>query len=240
MLASKDGKLTVGILAEDPVYPLQPPVKRIINEAVIKLLAAGHRIVQLDAAECQIDGANEIAMEMFRLDASVLPNMIAQGGEPPVPSVAALYGSPQPDRFRHIAGIEKLQGLHRQAFLNLKRHQVKEAWRKIWINNKLDVVLGPGAQNTAVRHDTYGWAPYTCLLNVLEVRFSFLFLPPLFFIHRLTRNSILLSSFHFLVPPNRRNQSISPCQSVPQGQTVGFHCFLSLSVCVSEQSTANR
>lgn len=185
LLASKDGKLTVGILAEDPVYPLQPPVKRIINEAVTKLLAAGHRIVQLNAAECQIDGANEIAMEIFRLEASVLTNMIAQGGEPPVPSVAALYGSSPPDRFRHIAGIENLQGLHRQAFLNLKRHQVKEAWRKIWIDNKLDVVLGPGAQNTAVRHDTYGWAPYTCLLNVLEVRFSlsFSFLP-LFFIHR--------------------------------------------------------
>jgi hypothetical protein len=43
------------------------------------------------------------------------------------------------------------------------------AWNKIWVDNKLDVILCPGAANTAVLHDNYGVPPYTAVWNMLEV-----------------------------------------------------------------------
>ena len=44
-----------------------------------------------------------------------------------------------------------------------------DAWRKTWVAHKLDVMIGPSAQNTAVPYDTFGWPPYTLFLNVIDV-----------------------------------------------------------------------
>ena len=40
-----DSKLRIGVLAEDPSYPLHPPVKRALAEAVRKVEATGHQLV---------------------------------------------------------------------------------------------------------------------------------------------------------------------------------------------------
>lgn len=53
--------------------------------------------------------------------------------------------------------------------LNAARADYREAWNQVWIENKLDVILCPGAQTTAVLHDQYGFPPYTAVWNVLEV-----------------------------------------------------------------------
>lgn len=44
----------------------------------------------------------------------------------------------------------------------------KAQWHKIWTEHKLDVILCPGAENTAVLHDTYGIPVYTAVWNLLE------------------------------------------------------------------------
>jgi amidase len=53
--------------------------------------------------------------------------------------------------------------------LTVKRQELSEDWRRLWSELNLDAVIGPPAQNTAVPHDTYGWPPYTCHLNLLDV-----------------------------------------------------------------------
>ena len=60
--------------------------------------------------------------------------------------------------------------------LHTARSNVIDAWHQVWVQEKLDVLLAPGAQNTAVPHDTYAWPPYTVMWNLLDVcYYSFLF-----------------------------------------------------------------
>jgi amidase len=58
---------------------------------------------------------------------------------------------------------EKIDTLHKA------RQEYADAWRRAWVEHGLDVILAPGAQNTAVPHDTYGWPPYTLIWNLLDV-----------------------------------------------------------------------
>jgi amidase len=58
---------------------------------------------------------------------------------------------------------EKIDARHKA------RQRYADAWRRVWVEHGLDVVLSPGAQNTAVTHDTYGWPPYTLVWNLLDV-----------------------------------------------------------------------
>ena len=53
--------------------------------------------------------------------------------------------------------------------INVAKVAYKASWNKIWVDEALDVILCPGAQNTAVPHDTYGLPIYTCVWNLLEV-----------------------------------------------------------------------
>ncbi|KAJ5681849.1 amidase [Penicillium maclennaniae] len=58
--------------------------------------------------------------------------------------------------------FEKIQKLHEA------RARVSDAWCQIWVDQKLDMVIAPGSQNTATAFDTYGWPPYTLMWNLLD------------------------------------------------------------------------
>lgn len=53
--------------------------------------------------------------------------------------------------------------------LNTAKAEYADEWRKVYVQNKLDVIVGPGAETTAVPHDTFGVPPYTVLWNLLDV-----------------------------------------------------------------------
>lgn len=152
--------LKIGVLPEDPVFPLHPPVKRALDEAVGALTKAGHEIIQLDYSNATSTAkANGLAFQMFSIDPlDTSMKYIQKSGEPPVNSVK--LGAPPGEK--HIYTIDELAGL------NVQRHQFADAWHRIWVDNKLDIVLAPGAQNTAVPHDTYRMPPYTLLWNFLD------------------------------------------------------------------------
>ncbi|KAF5699620.1 general amidase [Fusarium mundagurra] len=46
-LGDKDTKLTIGVMAEDPEYPLHPPVRRSLAKTASALGNAGHKLVYL-------------------------------------------------------------------------------------------------------------------------------------------------------------------------------------------------
>ncbi|KAK7936583.1 uncharacterized protein PG986_015021 [Apiospora aurea] len=77
-------KLRLGLLPEDPLFPLQPPVEETSKNAVRILEPHGHEVVRLDAAECQVAAANQIGGRLLALDptpASIIPFGQAKEGE---------------------------------------------------------------------------------------------------------------------------------------------------------------
>lgn len=158
-------RLTIGLLAEDPHFPLHPPVRRALDSAVKALAKQGHRIVFLENHSTRdLAYGSRLAFQYFSYGPHI--DHISSSGEPPVTSVARasspMFTGPPP-----IA--EKLNAIDKISALNRAREAYSDAWRKLWVEHQLDVILSPGAQNTAVPHDTYGWPPYTVLWNLLDV-----------------------------------------------------------------------
>lgn len=169
----KNSGLRFGLLPADPAYPLHPPVKRALEEAVRKLQAQGHEIVTLKPTETRTSDAIEVAVALFSLAPEGARKHIQSSGEPPVPSVANQPGPANKGKDTFLPSLEGLDRLGQLAAVSVKRQQFIEDWRNLWIQHKLDAIIAPAAQNTAVPHDTYGWPPYTCLFNVLDVGYPF-------------------------------------------------------------------
>ncbi|KAL4739691.1 amidase signature domain-containing protein [Aspergillus similis] len=156
--------LTVGILPEDKHFPLHPPVKRALESAIEKLNRKGHRIIRLPSDSSRdLADANRLAFEYFtygpRLD------HITPSGEPVVTSVATLASpmfSGPPYLSQDLGVFDKIKTLQ------IARKKQSDSWRRMIVENEIDVILAPGAQNTAVPHDSYGWPPYTAIWNLLD------------------------------------------------------------------------
>lgn len=166
-------KLRIGVFPEEPLYPLQPPVRRALDLAVKTLQEAGHELVPIDIHDAQLNAASEVAWELMALDPGRTSiRHITSIGEPFVPSVSTRE---PPANFGHFEFLpnnlhDTMDPFHRYAAVNLKRDELQESWmRNIWTGLNLDVVIGPVARSTAVVHDTYGWPFYTVFGNVLDV-----------------------------------------------------------------------
>jgi amidase len=160
----QEEKLTIGVLAEDPMFPLHPPIRRALSDAAAKLEAAGHRIVHiLQEPKYSTSTSYDLISKYFAVDpTSMILQNIKDGGEPMVRSVAqkSLFGTSKP---RNDTTVLELGALNRQ------RDAIIDEWRKVWVKNKLDVLLAPPSQNTAVEHDTYNVVPYTKMWNLTNV-----------------------------------------------------------------------
>ncbi|CAG5176048.1 uncharacterized protein ALTATR162_LOCUS8285 [Alternaria atra] len=130
------------------------------------LEAKGHQVVPISPLRAQVSNALALGFAYFGLDEP--PAHIAASGEPLVPSVIQAMQTFGSFKCDFLADCEGLQGIPRVAALNVKRESIADEWRKVWRDERLDAVIGPAAQNTAVAHDTYGLPPYTLLLNVLD------------------------------------------------------------------------
>ncbi|OGM45382.1 general amidase-B [Aspergillus bombycis] len=155
--------LTIGVLGEDPQFPIHPPVRRAIESAITELGKKGHRIVRLEHAPSRgVAYASRLAFQYFTYGPHV--DHIKASGEPLVASVAKLanpmFTGPFPVDQEGV--FEIIDGLHNA------RKAYAEAWRRTWVQSGIDVLLTPGAQNTATPHDTYGWPPYTVIWNLLD------------------------------------------------------------------------
>ncbi|EUC29879.1 hypothetical protein COCCADRAFT_39810 [Bipolaris zeicola 26-R-13] len=160
-------KLRIGVVSEDPTFPLHPPVKRALAEAVRLLEAQGHYIYNISAPKAHVADAVAVGFEFFFLDDTGAKHIDASG-EPLIRSVKQGMEAWGAFKNSFLDDIAHLEGVKRVAALNVKRHIIADEWRSLWKDEKLDVVIGPSAQHTAVRHDTYGLPPYTLLLNVLD------------------------------------------------------------------------
>lgn len=169
----RNGSLTIGVLSEDKHFPLHPPVKRALDRAVEALTKAGHRIVRIENdtnEDLSVAYASRLAFQYFNYGPHV--DLIGPSGEPLVASVAR-FSSPM---FTGPWPVEQEQDpLHKVHELHTALGKVSDAWRREWVEKKLDVILAPGSQSTAVGFDTYGWPPYTVMWNLLDVSFWIVF-----------------------------------------------------------------
>ncbi|GIK07543.1 hypothetical protein Aspvir_003209 [Aspergillus viridinutans] len=156
---SKD-VLTIGVMAEDPKYPLHPPMQRTLALTVKKLAEAGHRIIDLTGKLPSISDVCELSFRYFNMDPDrTALKKISDSGEPPIPSLRVTYNLDQP-------GPEPT--LRELYDMNVMRGEVMAEVRKTFLENQLDVIIGPGYQSCAVPHDEYGKPPYTVFSNLLD------------------------------------------------------------------------
>lgn len=173
IVGSPKAKLRFGVLAEDPLLPWHPPVKKAVSDTADLLRAQGHEIVSLTAQECLTAASYDVATQLFGLD-KTSAEILAKGGEPLVPSLVFIREAMKEVKFDRdfLPDTRAIKdGLERLATLNVKRYEIQDLWKKMWVARGLDAVIGPGAQTTAVEHDMYALAPYTCLFSFLDVSF---------------------------------------------------------------------
>jgi amidase len=162
----------IGVLAEDPSYPFQPPVRRALEDATRKLKESGiFDLVHLTADEGKVAEAVELGMRFFT--AGPKPeDQFATSGEPRVPSVLkagaamATWKDMPPKLYPEL---DELSGVERVVGLNVRRRALCEHWRQLWVQRGIDAVICPPAQHTALLHDEYVMPPYTLFLNTLDV-----------------------------------------------------------------------
>lgn len=227
--------LRIGVLAEDPMYPLQPPVSRALREAV-KMLKSSQNItiVPLSADDGRVAEGTEIGFRFFKAGPEG-PDPFASG-EPMVPSV--VNASAAVSKFvpkKLFPEIDDLTGVGRVAALNMKRQEMREHWRRVWKRCGIDAVIGPAAQHTAVEHDKYILPPYTVFLNTLDVGL----VPPFlrFGISALTRNAFQYPAC--VIPFSTSSSKLDPekfvaktSQYCPDCKTL-FHSLEELPLTVS-------
>ena len=164
-----DKRLVIGVMAEDPDYPLHPPVKRALSKAAAALEKAGHRIVHLPASPQRNAGHGaRIGFQYFMMTGPDPDTISREVGEPLVASVARMVHPFSKGEFPVDQGMDVPDRLFA---LNEVKAEYGKAWMETWRDNELDVVLAPGAAHTAVPHDTYGNPVYTLMWNVLDVSF---------------------------------------------------------------------
>ncbi|GKZ31885.1 hypothetical protein AbraIFM66950_000821 [Aspergillus brasiliensis] len=152
--------LRVGFLPEDAMYPLHPPMQRALKDAVAKLLAAGHEVIDISQHMPSISEAKDVAFRFFNMDPdrTALAH-VTNGGEPFIPSLTATYdlenAAPEP-------------GLRELYELNVAKAKLATRMRQAFTENKVDVIIGPAYQSCAVPHDTYGVATYTVFCNLFN------------------------------------------------------------------------
>ncbi|KAL3260531.1 hypothetical protein ABHI18_004506 [Aspergillus niger] len=152
--------IRIGLLPEDALYPLHPPMQHALKNAVDKLLAAGHEVIDISQLVPSISEAKDVAFRFFNMD----PDRTAlghatNGGEPFIPSLKANYD------LGNAAPEPQLRELYE---LNVTKAKLATRMRQAFVENRVDVIIGPAYQSCAVPHDTYGVATYTVFCNLFN------------------------------------------------------------------------
>ncbi|KAF3803107.1 Acetamidase [Colletotrichum gloeosporioides] len=161
--------LRLGVLEEDPAWPLHPPVRRAFEDAINALSVAGHEVVRLPYDyERSVDLGLRLSYQFFELAHPPDEDLAAVLGEPLVKAAEArmhpFTAKPRP------VPKDLAKPWHHLDDLDAARAKFAETWHRTWFDRKLDAIVAPGADKTAVPHDTYGLMPYTVVFNLLDIR----------------------------------------------------------------------
>ncbi|KAJ5845083.1 hypothetical protein N7534_008752 [Penicillium rubens] len=153
--------MVIGLILDDGVVKVHPPIARALLELSAVLRAHGHEVVvwdTFDHAECieimdifyTVDGGEDIRRD------------VAAAGEPFIPHVEGLV-----NRGKAISVYEYWQ-------LNKRKTAVQKKYLDKWnavrspSGRAVDVLLSPTLPHTTVPHRKFRWVGYTKIWNLLD------------------------------------------------------------------------
>ncbi|EKG22103.1 Amidase [Macrophomina phaseolina MS6] len=160
--------LVIGLLVDDGVVRVHPPVERVVKDAARKLEAAGHEVIPWSSSghrECI-----EIMDQFYTADGGEdVRREVLAGGEPFIPHVEALVNRGQAISVYAYWQLNKLKREQQKRYLDKWNAARSPSGRKV------DVLLTPVMPHSAVPHRGCRWVGYTKVWNFLD--YSALVLP---------------------------------------------------------------
>lgn len=154
-------KPVIGVIRQSGLTP-HPPIRRGINEAVEKLIAAGFEVK--DFVPPDFLDIRAISRQLFTLDGLSYPRQeLAKTGEPVVPSVQKIGFWDIPPKT-----------MEENWEWNTKKGQIQKDMLDRWHEAGIDVVLAPAGPHTAVPAGTWTSDIYTVAWNTVDVSVSIL------------------------------------------------------------------
>ncbi|KAE8333041.1 acetamidase [Aspergillus sergii] len=155
--------LVIGIICDDGIVKVHPPIARALEEVTTKLKQNGHEIITWDSSDHR--SCVELMDRYYAVDGfeDVLRDINA-AGEPMIPHVQKLA-----DRAK-----EQQVSVYEYWQLNKKKHAMRQKFLQRWnamrspSGKPLDVLLGPTTAHTAIPHRTLRWVGYTKVWNLLD------------------------------------------------------------------------
>ncbi|BGP34337.1 hypothetical protein JCM10296v2_006152 [Rhodotorula toruloides] len=148
-----DRPLRIGVLRDNGMVRPHPPIRRMLDETVEKLKAAGHEVIDWDVAPLHIK-AHNLAFSFFHQDGGAMLRATLQD-EPHLPNVYT--GQPGSE----LSTEEVLKSYWEAFGLRIEYRQRRNAL-------ELDSVICPNASHAAVPHDDYNDWTHTLPWNLLQ------------------------------------------------------------------------
>jgi amidase len=157
----QDRPLVIGLILDDGVVKVHPPIARALQELSVVLKANGHEVMIWDTSDhatCieimdlfyTVDGCEDIRRD------------VEAAGEPMIPHVEALI-----NRGKAVSVYEYWQ-------LNKRKAAVQKRYLDHWnavrspSGRPVDVLLSPTLPHTTVPHRKLRWVGYTKIWNLLD------------------------------------------------------------------------
>ncbi|KAK9468756.1 amidase signature domain-containing protein [Lipomyces arxii] len=160
----KKKKLIFGVMRDDGVVRVHPPVERTLNEAVEKLRAAGHEVVEWSQPDLHAELV-PILNAFYIADGGYdVKHDVGKKGEPFMPYVEAMVN--------RGPGISIPEYWHQLVLKREFQTKYLEQWNKSGkltsTGEVIDFILAPGCPHTAVPCNKTNWVGYTRVWNGLD------------------------------------------------------------------------
>ncbi|KAK0298832.1 hypothetical protein LTS00_002594 [Friedmanniomyces endolithicus] len=175
-------RLVIGLLIDDGVVKVHPPVERVVREVAAKLREAGHEVIDWDPSgheECiriMVSQTHALSPPYLPLTAfssqdqyytadggEDITRDVSAGGDPFLPHVSALVNRAPAISVYQYWQLNRAKVAAQRAYL--------DKWRRIrspTSGREVDVLLTPTMPHSAVPHRACRWVGYTKVWNFLD------------------------------------------------------------------------
>ncbi|OCK85084.1 acetamidase [Lepidopterella palustris CBS 459.81] len=155
--------LVIGLLADDGVVKVHPPIARILEEVANKLRNAGHEVLPWDPSDNHRE-CIETMDEYYTADGGEdIRRDVEAGGEPYIPHVEALVNRGQPISVYAYWQLNRRKLAAQKSYLDKWNAAVSPISGRI-----VDALLAPVMPHSAVPHRKCRWVGYTKVWNFLD------------------------------------------------------------------------
>lgn len=150
--------LTIGVVYDDGIVRITPPIRRGMDFAIEKLKAAGAKVVDFKALHTQL--AMDTVNKMYACDGNYKQReLLAASGEPLTKLTRWSL---------NFGDSSRMYDATQNRELNVARDWLRTVYTQHLVNHKIDFVLSPVSHNVAPQPErAYNWS-YTALWNLLD------------------------------------------------------------------------